>query len=138
MVHTETFVFDSEGSWHSLNITEPVRQIVKRSGIQQGIVLVFFQHTTGGVVIIEHEAGFLVDMQDYLERLIPSDGAYAHHLRDYDRNGAAHVRTTIMPPSIAAPVVNGDVALGEYQDILVVDMQPDRRARTLLVQVVGD
>lgn len=138
MVYTETFVFDSEGSWHTLNITEPVRQIVKRSGIHQGIVLVFFQHTTGGVLIIEHEAGFLVDLEDNLERLIPSDGSYAHHLREYDHNGAAHVRTAIMPPSIAAPVVDGDVALGEYQDILVVDMQPDRRARTVLIQVVGD
>jgi secondary thiamine-phosphate synthase enzyme len=138
MVHTETFVFDSEGSWHSLNITEPVRAIVRHSGIQQGIVLVFFQHTTGGVVIIEHEAGFLVDLEDNLERLIPSNGLYAHHLRDYDQNGAAHVRTAIMPPSIAAPVVDGDVALGEYQDILVVDMQPERRARMVLIQVVGD
>ena len=138
MVHTETFVFDSEGSWHSLNITEPVRATVKRSGIRQGIVLVFFQHTTGGVVIIEHEAGFLVDLDDNLERLIHSDGPYAHHLRDYVRNGAAHVRTAVMPPSIAAPVVNGDIALGEYQDILVVDMQPERRARTVLIQVVGD
>ncbi len=138
MVHSETFVFDSEGNWHSLNITEPVRQIVNRSGIQQGIVLVFFQHTTGGVVIIEHEAGFLVDLEDNLERLIPSGGSYAHHLREYDRNGAAHVRTAIMPPSIAAPVIDGNVALGEYQDILVVDMQPERRARSVLVQVVGD
>jgi len=89
-------------------------------------------------MIVEHEAGFLVDLEDTLERLIPSNGKYAHHLREYDRNGAAHVRTAIMPPSIAVPVVAGDLALGEYQDILVIDMQPERKSRSILVQIVGD
>ena len=138
MVHTGTIQFDSEGNWFSLNITEQVRGIVAQSGIRDGMALVFFQHSTGSVVIIEHEAGFLVDLQDTLEGIAPSDGKWAHHLREYDNNGAAHVRTAIMPPSITVPVVQGDLALGEYQDILVVDMQPERKPRTVLVQVMGE
>ena len=138
MVYTETYSFESEGNFYSLNITEQVRIIVQRSEIMQGIVLVFYQHTTGGVVIIEHEAGFLVDLEDSIKRLVPSDGDYAHHLREYDLNGAAHVQTVIIPPSITVPLVAGDLALGEYQDILVVDMQPALKMRTILIQVVGE
>jgi secondary thiamine-phosphate synthase enzyme len=138
MVHTAKIVFDSEGNWFSLNITEQVRAIAAQSGIRAGAVLVFFQHSTGSVLIIEHEAGFLVDLEDTLERMAPSAGQWAHHLRDYDRNGAAHVRSAIMPPSITVPLVDGDLALGEYQDILVVDMQPERKPRSVLVQVMGD
>lgn len=138
MIYTETYSFESEGNWYSQNITETVRAVLLRSGVKQGNVLVFFQHTTGGVAIIEHEAGFLVDLEDNLERLIPSSGVYAHHLREYDRNGAAHVRTAIIPPSITIPVVEGDLALGNYQDILVVDMQPDLKMRTVLIQVMGE
>ncbi len=138
MVYTQTFIFDSEGNWYSLNITEQVRKYVADSGIRNGMALIFFQHTTGSVIVIEHEAGFLVDLEDNMERLIPSNGKYAHHLREYDQNGAAHTRTALMPPSIVLPVLNGDLALGEYQDILVVDMQPECKPRSVLVQVVGE
>ena len=93
MIYTQTIHFDSEGNWYSLNITEQVRKIVSYSGIKNGMVIIFFQHTTGGVIIIEHEAGFLVDLEDTMERLVPSNGDYTHHLREYDHNGAAHVRT---------------------------------------------
>jgi secondary thiamine-phosphate synthase enzyme len=138
MVYTQTIHFDSEGNWYSLNITEQVRKIIANSGIKNGMALIFFQHTTGCVLIIEHEAGFLVDMEDTIERLVPSDGVYKHHMREYDHNGAAHVRTVIMPPSIVVPVNNEDLSLGEFQDILVVDMQPERKERTVLVQVMGE
>jgi secondary thiamine-phosphate synthase enzyme len=138
MVYTQTIHFDSEGNWYSLNITEQVRAIVTQSSIKNGLVVVFYQHTTGSVLIIEHEAGFLVDLEDTLERLAPTAGEYAHHMREYDQNGAAHVRTALMPPSITIPVVNGGLPLGEFQDILVVDMQPERKPRSVLVQVMGE
>jgi len=138
MVYSDSFSFESQGVFFTLNITEQVRSRVQASGITQGIVLVFYQHTTGGIVIIEHEAGFLVDLEDTLDRLIPADGTYAHHLRDYDRNGAAHVRNALIPPSVTVPVVSGDLAMGEYQDILVVDMQPELKKRSILIHVVGE
>jgi secondary thiamine-phosphate synthase enzyme len=137
MVHTQIIRFDSEGNWYSLNITEQVRQIVSDSGIINGMVCLFFQHTTGCLIIVEHEAGFLVDLADTMERLVPGDGVYKHHMREYDHNGAAHVRTAMMPPSIVVPVIDGDLSLGEYQDILAVDMQQEPKPRTVLVQVMG-
>lgn len=89
-------------------------------------------------MVVEHEAGFLVDLEDTLERLIPSSGSYLHHLRGYDVNGAAHVRTALVPPYAALPVINGDLALGEWQDVVVVDMQPERKQRSFFIQVVGE
>jgi secondary thiamine-phosphate synthase enzyme len=138
MVYSDTFAFESQGVFFTLNITEQIRSRIQASGIKQGIVLVFYQHTTGGIIIIEHEAGFLVDLEDMLERLVPAEAVYAHHLRDYDHNGAAHVRNALIPPSVSLPVISGDLALGEYQDILVVDMQPELKKRFILIQVVGE
>jgi secondary thiamine-phosphate synthase enzyme len=138
MIYSESITFESEGSWYSINITEQVRTILKHSGLKQGIILIFYQHTTGGVMVIEHEAGFLADLEDNMERLIPSNGAYKHHLRGVDRNGAAHVRTAIIPTSVVLPVQSGNLALGEYQDILVVDMQPELKMRSVLIQVMGE
>ena len=138
MVYTEIFSFESRGGFYPLNITEQVRTSVHNSGIQSGIVLVFYQHTTGGIIIIEHEAGFLVDLEDALERLAPNSANYAHHLREYDQNGAAHVRSAFIPPSVSIPVLSGNLALGEYQDILVLDMQPELKKRNILIQVLGE
>lgn len=138
MVYNETFNFESRGGFFPLNITGQVSGIVQRSGIQNGMALVFYQHTTGGVIIIEHEAGFVVDLEDALERLAPHSAAYAHHLRGFDQNGPAHVRNAFIPPSVSIPVLCGDLGLGEYQDILVLDMQPELKKRTVLVQVIGE
>ena len=138
MVYTDKFSFESRGGFYSLNITEQVRTRVHHSGIQKGIVLVFYQHTTGGIIIIEHEAGIVLDLEDMLERLVPASASYAHHLRDYDHNGAAHVRNVFIPPSVTIPVLSGDLEMGEYQDILVLDMQPELRKRTILIQVLGE
>ena len=120
MVYTDMFSFESLGGFYPLNVTEQVRNSVRRSGVQNGIVLVFYRHTTGGIIIIEHEAGFVVDLENALERLAPNSADYMHHLRDYDQNGPAHVRNAFIPPSVTIPVLSGNLELGEYQDILRV------------------
>jgi thiamine phosphate synthase YjbQ (UPF0047 family) len=62
---------------------------------------------------------------------------YKHHLRGYDANGAAHILTALLPVSLTMPVVDGDIALGTYQEILMLDMDPGEKLRTVLVQISG-
>jgi secondary thiamine-phosphate synthase enzyme len=138
MVLTRVLSVLSEGNFYSEVITERVRDVVKQSGIREGVAFVFYKHTTGGVIIIEHETGVLVDIQDLLERILPSAGDYAHHKRGYDVNGAAHVGVALLGVSVHVPVLEGDLQLGDFQEIVVLDMDTTRRERSVIVQVIGE
>ena len=129
---------DSPGKFSTFVITEKAKRFVSESGLREGALTVFLQHTTGAVMIVEHEAGFLVDLEDVLERLIPLEGDYRHHLVGYDRNGAVHVRSALLSASLTVPVQDGNLLLGTYQDIMVLDMQRESAPRTLVLQVMGE
>ena len=138
MVKTRTIEVGSPGKFSTLVITEEVKGFVAESGLREGSLTVFFQHTTGAVMIVEHEAGFLVDLEDVLERLVPLEGDYRHHLVGYDRNGAVHVRSALLSASVTVPVQDGNLLLGTYQDIMVLDMQRGSSPRSLVLQVMGE
>ena len=138
MVFTEKLTFTSEGDFYALNITDQVRDVVTASGIKEGSVLVFYKHTTGAIMIIEHEVGILVDLQDVLEGIVPLAYEYKHHLRGYDSNGAAHVRTAMLNVSVTIPVADADLMIGSYQEIIMIDMDPQGRPRNVIVQVMGE
>ena len=128
----------SDGRFNVLNITDQVADFVQTSGIQNGQVLVFFQHTTGAVIIGEHETGIVADLEDMFERIIPTNYPFKHHIRAVDFNGHAHLRAALMPTSVTIPVVQGKLALGTYQEILVIDDQTDQEPRYLILQVMGE
>ncbi len=138
MVFTEKLSFTTNGDFYALNITDDVRHVIAASGISEGAVLVYYTHTTGAVLIIEHEVGILVDLQDVLEGIVPAAYAYKHHLRGYDANGAAHVRTALLNVSVTIPLAEAELLIGSYQEIVLVDMDPQERPRTVIVQVMGE
>ena len=80
MIYSEKITLMSEGKFHAFNITDQVKQIVTSSGIKEVQALVFYQHTSGSVIIVEHEAGMLVDLEELLDRVTPVDFDYKHHL----------------------------------------------------------
>jgi secondary thiamine-phosphate synthase enzyme len=138
MVFTEKLAFITEGDFYALNITDQVRDVIKVSGIKEGSVLVYYRHTTGAILIIEHEVGILVDLQDVLDSIVPLAYEYKHHLRGYDSNGAAHVRTAMLNVSVTIPVAGADLMIGSYQEIIMIDMDPQGCPRNVTVQVMGE
>jgi secondary thiamine-phosphate synthase enzyme len=138
MVKTRRIQVQSEGKFFTFVITEEAKRFVSESGLRDGSLTVFLQHTTGAVMIVEHEAGFLVDLEDVLERLVPLEGDYRHHLVGYDRNGAVHVRSALLSTSVIVPVQDRNLLLGTYQDIMVLDMQRENSPRSLVLQVMGE
>ena len=138
MVKTGRIQIESSGKFSTFVITEEAKCFVSESGLQEGSLTVFLQHTTVSVMIVEHEAGFLVDLEDTLERLVPLEGGYRHHLVGYDRNGAVHVRSALLSASVTVPVQDGKLLLGTYQDIMVLDMQRESAPRSLILQVMGE
>ncbi|MBN1264677.1 MAG: YjbQ family protein [Anaerolineales bacterium] len=129
-------VFPGEG-FAVQNITRSVMGFVSSTGVNQGQLIAFFKHTTGSIIIGEHEAGIIADLHQALEMISPENGDYLHHLREVDFNGWAHIRTAIMPTSVIIPISDGKLVLGTHQEILVVDSQPEELPRYVFLQVQG-
>lgn len=120
------------------NITHLVNDFVSSAGILEGQLILFYKHTTGSIIIGEHETGIIADLEDALEAIAPIDGEYLHHQRAVDFNGYAHIRAAIMPTSLIIPISNGNLVLGTHQEILVVDNQPEELPRFVFLQVTGE
>ena len=138
MIFSEQIELESDGHFNVICITEKIKAILKKTGILNGQAMVFYQHTTGSVVIGEFEAGIVADLKDMFERIAPMNYAYKHHMRGVDINGHAHCRAAIMPVQVTIPVVNGKLGLGGYQDILIIDDQIGEEPRYIIVQIWGE
>ena len=120
------------------NITHLVNDFVNSTGIEDGLLIAFYKHTTGSIIIGEHEAGIISDLETHMERIASTDGVYMHHVREVDFNGYAHIRAAIMPTSVTIPIDKGKLVLGTHQEILVVDSQPEELPRYVYLKVMGD
>lgn len=119
-------------------MTSRVAGIVASSGLKDGIVLVFAPGSTAAITTIEYEPGLVFDLREALERLVPQDMYYKHHERWHDGNGHSHIRASLLGQSRSFPVVNGDIVLGTWQQIIFIDLDNRPRSRRVLVQVCGE
>ena len=120
------------------NITHLVNEFVASTGVEEGQLVVFYKHTTGSVIIGEHEAGVIADLEKTLELITPEDGKYYHHVREVDFNGYAHIRAALLPISLTIPILEGRLVLGTHQEIQVVDNQPEELPRFVVLQIIGE
>ncbi len=115
------------------DVTEQVNDAVQRSGVEEGVCHLFVPHTTAGLVINENaDPDVGRDLLEKLEALVPSDASY-HHL---EGNAHAHIKSTLIGQSAAAPVVDGRLALGHWQGVFLAEFDGPRE-RSVLVTVVA-
>jgi secondary thiamine-phosphate synthase enzyme len=127
---------ETPGNGHIVDITEGVKRVIRTAGVERGLVTVFATGSTVGVTTMEYEPGGVHDLQALLDRLIPSDGDYEHNRMNHDTNAHAHMRAAVIGPSETIPVVDGHLALGTWQQIVLIDFDDRPRRRTVTVQVV--
>ena len=138
MVLSDTISLSTKGLCDIQDITPLVLAIVGKSKIKNGTVTVFCPGSTGAVTTIEFESGVLEDLKKAIERMAPSNIPYAHDQRWGDGNGFAHVRAALIGPSLTVPVIQGNLSLGTWQQIVFIDFDNRRRQRDILVQAVGE
>ncbi len=138
MILSEIISLSTKGFSDIIDITPSVRAIVEKSKIKNGAVTVFCSGSTGAVTTIEYESGALEDLKKAIERMAPSDIPYAHDRRWGDGNGFSHVRAALIGPSLTVPFLQGDLALGTWQQIIFIDFDNRRRQRNIRVQVMGE
>lgn len=138
MVHSSKFVVSTRGNDDMLDITGQVEQAILESGVLNGIATVFVVGSTAGITTIEYEPGLAQDMARVMERIAPRDEFYAHEARWKDDNGHSHIRAALLGPSLTVPIVSGQMVIGTWQQIVLVDFDTRPRQRTLYVQILGE
>ena len=133
-----TITLTTRGFNDAHDLTPEVTEFVKVSKISNGIVTVFVPGSTAGITTIEYEDGAIADLKRAIERIAPRDIHYDHDARWGDGNGFAHVRAALLGPSVAIPIINKQLALGTWQQIVLVDCDNRPRHREVLLQVVGE
>lgn len=137
-VYHQHISFSTKGETDIIDITDRVEQAVAQSGIKAGIVTVFVSGSTAGITTIEYESGLVQDLKEAMERLAPRHASYAHDSRWGDGNGYAHIRASLLGCSLAVPVEDGGMTLGQWQQIVLVDFDNRRRNRNIVLTVIGD
>jgi secondary thiamine-phosphate synthase enzyme len=130
-----TLLTTGHGDLHDL--TGEVSSVVRKSGIQIGVVHVFNVGSTAAVGTIEFEPGLQKDLPELLDRLIPASSGYGHEQTWHDGNGHSHLQATLLGPSLTVPVSDGQPALGTWQQIFHLECDIRPRTRTVIVTVLG-
>jgi len=125
-----------------INITDKIKEVVKNSGISNGICLVFSLHTTTGVMINEAEPGLEKDVPKFLRELVPEDESYYHHHYYYKDgrmavNAWAHLRSILLGLFATIPIFNGELVLGGRENIYLIELDGPQ-VRNVVVQVMGE
>ncbi len=136
--HRDSFELSCRGDADIHDITAEVGAIVARAGISDGIGLVSSPGSTVGITTVEYEPGLVKDLKDLFDKLAPPGARYGHDARWGDGNGHAHVRSALLGPTFAFPVVAGRPDLGTWQQIVFIDFDNKKRRREVTVTVVGD
>jgi secondary thiamine-phosphate synthase enzyme len=136
-VVTERVTVSTRGDGQLVDVTPQVSDLVSRHRLAEGHALVFVPGATAAVTTVEFEPGLAQDLPEFCERVAPRDHPYHHEKTWHDGNGHSHVRASLLGPSLAAPVEDGQLLLGQWQQIVLIDFDVRPRRRQLVIQLSG-
>jgi secondary thiamine-phosphate synthase enzyme len=137
-VRTYRHTLATSGQGDAHDITRLATAALEGSGLKAGVATIFVVGSTAGITTIEFEPGAVSDLNRLFETLAPRHGEYRHHLRWRDDNGSSHVRAALLGPSITIPFIEGLLALGTWQQIVLLEFDTSAREREVIVQLVGE
>ncbi|MFC1669631.1 secondary thiamine-phosphate synthase enzyme YjbQ [Spirochaetota bacterium] len=135
-VKTDQITVSSKGKKDVIDITGEIRSLIGKNTIDDGIVVVFVPGSTGAITTIEYEPGLKKDIDIFLDKIAPYNAKYHHHDTWNDDNGSSHIQASLIGPSLTVPIVNGDLALGTWQQVVLIDCDTRARKRNIVVQFV--
>jgi secondary thiamine-phosphate synthase enzyme len=139
-VHGETVLVQTDQRIEVIDLTDRIVELVRRVGVREGLVSLWSLHTTCAVFINEYQSALLSDIKPFLEQMVARDAEWMHNdpaHSDCDRmNADSHLRTVLLGHSLTLQVSGGDLVLGQWQRILMAELDGPR-ARTLRAQVWG-
>lgn len=136
-VRNEKFLLSTRGYTDIIDITSKVSDIVRLGGEKNAIVHIYSPGSTVSVTTLEYEPGLVKDFPEALENIAPINKVYEHDKQWHDGNGHAHIRAAMIGNSITIPLAAGQLELGNWQQIVLVDFDNKPRTRSVIVQILS-
>jgi len=138
-VETHRISVNTEGNAQVVDLSSEIITCLRSSKIRNGLATIFAVGSTAAITTTEYEPGLATaDLKNLYEMLAPEDGEYLHEKTWGDDNGHSHVRATLTGPSISVPLVDGQLTLGTWQQIILIDFDTRSRSRKIILQVMGE
>lgn len=129
------FTVKTNGHTDIIDLTPEIAKIVKQSKIENGLALIFVAGSTAGLTIIEYEPGTVKDLKEFFEKIIPEKTGYAHDSTWENANGYSHLRASLLKPDLSVPVENGELVLGTWQQVVLIDFDSRPRERKIVFKI---
>ena len=133
--HTEYLKFHTKKRREYIHITPQVEEIVRRSGIQEGMALVSAMHITASIYVNDNESGLIQDIDKWIEQLAPAKPDYKHH-QTGEENADAHLKALLLHHEVIVPITKGELDFGTWQRIFYAEFDGQRDKR-VIVKVIG-
>ncbi len=138
MVINKKLSIRTKGNSEVIDITAQIAKEISSSSINNGIATVFVSGSTAGISTIEYEGRLISDFKNMWERVIPQNIAYEHNKTWGDGNGHSHIRASLLGASLTIPIVNKELTLGTWQQVVLVDFDNRPRSREIILQLLGE
>lgn len=135
-VLTEYLTFHTRKHREYVHITPQIEALVKKSGVQEGMVLVSAMHITAGVYVNDNESGLIEDIDQWLESLAPFREDYRHHQTGED-NGDSHLKAILVHHQVILPITAGKLDLGTWQRVFYAEFD-GQRSKRVIVKIMGE
>ncbi len=119
-----------------IDITDQIQAEIKTQHWQTGVVNLFVVGSTAALTTIEGDKNLYDDLKETLEKIAPYQKNWQHHQTWGDDNGAAHLRASLIGPSLTIPIINGRLFLGTWQRIVLIDFDTRPRNRDLVLSFI--
>lgn len=136
-IKTEHLHFPTQGNTDILDITPQVQEMLKKAKLKNGIVVISVVGSTAGLTTCEYEPGLVQDLKDLFKKIIPQ-GHYNHDQAWGDGNGHSHLRASLLGPSLSLAFSGGELTLGTWQQVILIDFDTRPRKRDVVVQIIGE
>jgi secondary thiamine-phosphate synthase enzyme len=138
-INTRRIEIQTEGNSQVLDVTPQLADVLSKSALRDGIATLFVVGSTAALTTTEYEPGLVNrDLRYYFNQFAPEDAYYEHEATWHDDNGHAHVRASLLGPSLTVPIVDGKPTLGTWQQIVLIDFDTRPRRRQIVVQLIGE
>ena len=143
-IFSRILTVDTKENMEVVDVTPLIRESIKETGLTDGLVTISSRHTTTALFINEYEQRLVHDIKEFFQQLVPAHNKYLHndiHLRDCPpdepENAHSHIISMLLSSSEAIPVVDGALALGQWQSVMFAELDGPR-SRTLNIQLFGN
>ena len=133
--YTDYLIIRTKDEREIINITSKVEEVVRKSNVKEGIILINSMHITSCVFINDEESGLKQDFMKWLEKLAPK-GDYLHH-RTGETNADSHLKRTIMGREVVIAISNNDLDFGPWEQIFYGEFD-GKRDKKIIVKIIGE